>query len=88
MAAGPEPVADQLRRTAIALRDARTREGLAIATGDDRLAGHARYEAQQLAGRLDELELAQARRDHWTTLTARAQARADAALGQLEAWRA
>ncbi len=70
------------------MRDSHTREGLAIAAGDDRVAGQARYEAQQLAGRLDELEVAQARRDQWTTAAARAQAQADAAQGELDARRA
>lgn len=83
LANGPAPVADELRRTAIALRQAHTSEGTALALRDRDTARTARQEAEQLALDLRQLEDLQATRDSWSITASRLEARADLARAEL-----
>ena len=83
-AAAPPAVADQLQRTAVALRAAQTRQGAATAHGDIALARAAGAEAARLARQLDRLEHGQALRDRWNLTANRLDAQAGAAQAVLD----
>lgn len=88
LAQAPPPVADQLRRTAIALRDAHTRQGTAVAHGDTAAARTAAADAARLARQLGRLEHAQGLRDRWSHAAARLDAQAAASEALLDGRRA
>ncbi|MHB1536556.1 MAG: MobF family relaxase, partial [Acidimicrobiales bacterium] len=72
----PPPLADQLRRTAVALRHAHTSEGSATAQGDTTAARAAAAEAARLTRELARLEVGQALRERWSLTAARLDAQA------------
>ena len=88
LAQAPPPVADQLRQTAIALRDAHTRQGTAVAHGDTAAARTAAADATRLARQLGRLEHAQGLRDLWSLTAARLDAQGAASEALLAARRA
>lgn len=80
----PTPVAEQLRSAAHALRQALTDQGLAITANHTDEASRRHHDATALARQVAHLENAQAQREHWDTINARSQARADAARTELD----
>ncbi|MHB1536570.1 MAG: hypothetical protein ACYC1D_18550, partial [Acidimicrobiales bacterium] len=74
----PPPLADQLRRTAIALRQTHTRHGSATAQRDTAAARAAGAEAARLTRQLARLEHGQALRERWSLTAARLDAQAGA----------
>ncbi|MHB1536192.1 MAG: hypothetical protein ACYC1D_16595, partial [Acidimicrobiales bacterium] len=81
----PPPLADQLRRSAIALRQTHTRQGSATAQGDTAAARAAGAEAARLTRQLTRLEVGQALRERWSLTAARLDAQAGAAQAVLDA---
>lgn len=88
LAQAPPPVTDQLRQTAIALRDAHTRHGTAVAHGDTATARAAGADAARLTRRLDRLDHTQGLRDRWNLTAARLDSQATAAQALLTGRRA
>lgn len=88
LAQAPPPVADQLRQTAIALRDAHTRHGTASAHGDTTATRTANGDAGRLGRQLGRLEHAQGLRDRWSLTAARLDSQATASEALLAGRRA
>lgn len=84
LAAGPTPVGDDLRRTAVALRQARSSEGASLSRHEEGPARAAQHRADQLVLELEHLEQDQSTRDAWSMTASRLEAQADLARTELD----